>query len=120
MGTWARPVVAWEIRARDAAAMRAFYETMFEWEIDSARIPGISFVAPGVGAPEMGLGGVIMPSAEQPGVTLLIQVADLRGSMAQAEQLGGKILAQPFDVPGGPTIARIADPEGNQIGLVQM
>ena len=24
-----------------------------------------------------------------------------------------------FDVPGGPTVARIADPEGNQIGLVQ-
>lgn len=120
MATWARPVVAWEIRARDAAAMRAFYETMFEWEIDDKRIPGISFVGAGVGAPETGLGGVIMPSADQPGVTLLIQVADIRASMARAEELGGKVLARPFDVPGGPTISRIADPEGNQIGLVQM
>lgn len=120
MTTWARPVVAWEIRARDSAAMRKFYETMFEWVIDGERIPGISFVAPGVGAPEQGLGGVILPSAEHPGVTLLIQVADLATSMRQAEERGGAVLAQPFDVPGGPTIARIADPEGNPIGLVQM
>ena len=120
MATWARPVVAWEIRARDAVAMRKFYETMFEWQIDDQRIPGISFVAPGIGGPEPGVGGVIMPSAEHPGVTLLIQVADLAASMWQAEELGGAVLAQPFDVPGGPTIARIADPEGNQIGLVQL
>ena len=48
-----------------------------------------------------------------------IQVLDLKASMAKAESLGGAIIAQPFDVPNGPTVARIADPEGNHIGLVQ-
>ena len=34
--------------------------------------------------------------------------------------LGGKATAQPFDVPNGPTVAQIEDPEGNLVNLVQM
>jgi predicted enzyme related to lactoylglutathione lyase len=26
---------------------------------------------------------------------------------------------EPFDVPGGPTVAQMADPEGNVLGLVK-
>ena len=50
---------------------------------------------------------------------LYIQVRDLRASLARAAELGGTILRQPFDIPGGPTLARIGDPEGNQVVLVQ-
>jgi predicted enzyme related to lactoylglutathione lyase len=46
-------------------------------------------------------------------------VADLRDSLVQAEELGGKVLMQPIDVPQGPTVARISDPEGNVLTLVQ-
>jgi predicted enzyme related to lactoylglutathione lyase len=52
-------------------------------------------------------------------VVLYVQVRDLRASLAKAASLGGTVLREPFDVPGGPTIARIADPEGNVIALVQ-
>ena len=44
---------------------------------------------------------------------------DLRASLEQATQLGGIVLSQPFDVPGGPTVAAITDPEGNRLVLVQ-
>jgi predicted enzyme related to lactoylglutathione lyase len=74
-------------------------------------------IGPGIGAPEQ-ITGHIMQN-EKPGVTLYIQVLDLRASMAKAESLGGAVTAQPFDVPGGPTIAGIADPEGNRVVLVQ-
>jgi predicted enzyme related to lactoylglutathione lyase len=40
-------------------------------------------------------------------------------SLARAADLGGTVLREPFDGPGGPTIAGIADPEGNPVVLVQ-
>lgn len=114
---WQRPVVAFEIRAKDAKVMRAFYREMFNWKIEEndfyARIPS------GVGGPVTGVGGGITPNAASPGVSLFIQVRDLRASLEKAEQLGGKKTADPFDVPSGETIAQIADPEGNLVGLIQ-
>jgi predicted enzyme related to lactoylglutathione lyase len=113
---WARPVVHWEIQARDQPKMRDFYMQMFNWNISDGPI---SMVGAGIGAPEpSGFTGHILPG-DSSRVILDIQVLDLRASMAKAEELGGSIIAQPFDVPGGPTIAKIADPEGNHIGLVQ-
>ncbi|MBI5288645.1 MAG: hypothetical protein HY873_06700 [Chloroflexi bacterium] len=111
---WARPVVHWDIQARDAAKMRAFYSQMFNWEIADGPIMQIG---PGIGAPEQ-ITGHIMQSAT-PGITLYIQVLDLGASMAKAEQLGGSIVAQAFQIPDGATIAGIADPEGNRLVLVQ-
>ena len=34
-------------------------------------------------------------------------------------ELGATVVAEPFDVPGGPTLAGITDPEGNPLMLVQ-
>lgn len=113
---WARPVVHWEITARDQPKMRDFYQQMFNWSITEGPI---SLVGAGIGAPEANqFTGHILPG-DTPRVLLYIQVLDLGASMARAEQLGGAIVAKPIDVPGGPTISKIADPEGNQIGLIQ-
>ncbi|GIV04326.1 MAG: hypothetical protein KatS3mg015_3156 [Fimbriimonadales bacterium] len=112
---WARPLVHWEIRGRDPERLRRFYAAMFNWTIDDGPVMNIP---PGVGGPEPGPGGHIA-RGETPGVVLYFQVRDLRASLAKAAALGGAILREPFDVPGGPTIARIADPEGNTVVLVQ-
>jgi predicted enzyme related to lactoylglutathione lyase len=48
-----------------------------------------------------------------------VQVLDLVETLRKAESLGGAAIAQPVDVPGGPTVAQMADPEGNIIGLVK-
>jgi len=113
---WARPVVHWDIQAKDPQRIRDFYSRMFNWTIGDGPIMEIPA---GVGAPENGLAGHIFPAAASSGITLYIQVRDLGASLAQAEELGGAVLSQPFDVPGGPTIAGIADPEGNRLVLVQ-
>jgi predicted enzyme related to lactoylglutathione lyase len=56
----------------------------------------------------------------EPGVAVYVQVLDLRSALGKAKALGGSIVLEPFAVPGRElTIARIADPEGTQIGLVQ-
>jgi len=113
---WARPVVHWEIHAKNVDQLRAFYREMFNWDISEGPI---ALVEAGIGAPEPeGFTGHIVPG-EASRVVLDIQVLDLKASMAKAERLGGVIVAQPFDVPTGATVARIADPEGNHITLVQ-
>ncbi|MCE7928774.1 MAG: hypothetical protein DYG91_09810 [Chloroflexi bacterium CFX7] len=112
---WARPVVHWEIQARDPALIREFYAAMFNWEIGTGRVMSIP---PGVGGPEPGPAGHILPS-DGPRVVLYIQVRQLRESLERAVALGGTVLREPFDIPGGPTLAGITDPEGNQVVLVQ-
>jgi len=72
----------------------------------------------GLGGPEPGPSGHIR-SGESPAVLLYVQVRDLRASLARAEQLGGAVVTEAFDVPNGPTIAAINDPEGNALVLVQ-
>lgn len=115
MEDWARPVVVFEIRGRDGDRLREFYRQMFNWDIQGE---GIGRAPGGIGGPEPGPLSLFMQS-DTPGVTLYVQVLDLRASMEKAKALGGSVINEPFDVPNGPTIARIADPDGTHIGLVQ-
>lgn len=115
MEDWPRPVVHFEIEARDPERLRAFYADLFHWEIGDGPIMTIPA---GLGGPEPGPGGHLRRS-EQSRVSLYVQVRDLPASLARTAELGGTVTAAPFDVPGGPTLAAITDPEGNAFVLVQ-
>jgi hypothetical protein len=112
---WARPVVHWEIEARDPERQRAFYAALFNWDVGDGPIMSI---APGLGGPEPGPAGHIR-AGDSPGVRLYVQVRDIGASLVRVGELGGTALSEPFDVPGGPTIALVTDPEGNPLVLVQ-
>ncbi|MEO8458468.1 MAG: VOC family protein [Chloroflexota bacterium] len=112
-----RPVVAFQIRGRDATKLAEFYKTMFEWEVDANNPLKVAFLQTGPGGPPEPP-GTIFPG--EPRVLIFVQVADLGASMAQAVELGGQRIMEPFDVPNGPTVAQVADPEGNYVGLVQL
>lgn len=112
---WARPLVHWEIEALEPARLRSFYSELFNWTIGDGPIMSIQA---GIGGPEPGPAGHLRKS-NRSGVTLYIQVGDLRSSLGKAAALGGTVVAEPFEVPGGPTLAAITDPEGNPVMLVQ-
>ncbi len=112
---WARPVVHWEIGAVDPERLRAFYREMFNWTIGDGPIMDIPA---GVGGPEPGPAGHIRASSRA-GVTLYIQVRDLAASLTKAAALGGTVVVERYQVPGGATLAAIDDPEGNRVMLVQ-
>jgi predicted enzyme related to lactoylglutathione lyase len=114
-GDWARPVVHWEIEALDPERLRAFYGELFNWKIGDGPIMDI---APGIGGPEPGPAGHLRQS-DRSGVSLYVQVRDLKATLARTPGLGGTVSFEPFDVPGGPTLAGIKDPEGNPVMLVQ-
>ena len=112
---WARPIVHWEIQALDPDRLKAFYAELFNWKIGDGPL---KLIDAGIGGPEPGPGGHIRGS-DRTGVTLYIQVRDLRSSLDAAAALGGTIVLEPFDLPGQPTLAAITDPEGNHVMLVQ-
>lgn len=112
---WARPVVHWEIEARDPERQRAFYSGLFNWPIGDGPIMSIPS---GLGGPEPGPAGH-MRQSDHSRISLYVQVRDLDASLEQVPTLGGTVVSAPFDVPGGPTLASIEDPEGNPLVLVQ-
>jgi predicted enzyme related to lactoylglutathione lyase len=88
---------------------------MFNWEIGEGPIMAIP---QGLGGPEPGPGGHIRQGTKSR-VNLYFQVRDLTASLARTEELGGKVVSQPFSAPTGATMAFIRDPEGNGLALVQ-
>ncbi len=116
---WARPVVHWELLARDPQRLRQFYEALFHWDMEDGGF--LIGVAPGLGGPEPGPAGHIMAAADgaPSGFGLFVQVLDIPAALARTEELGGTVAGDPFDVPGGPRICPILDPEGNRVTLVQ-
>ena len=113
-----RPIVHFEIMGRDPAKLREFYSALFGWKIDVNEAMNYALIQPGIGGPEPGPGGGI-GQADHPFVTVYVQVVDLKDTLAKAESMGGKTVMPPMDVPGGPTMAQFADPEGNVVGLVK-
>lgn len=114
-GDWARPVVYFEIEARDADLLTAFYGELFNWTIGEGAIRQIPA---GIGGPENGIGGHIR-QGQRGGVTLFIQVKNVAAALERVVELGGKKTSPPFQIPGGAMIAGIEDPEGNRVTLVQ-
>ncbi|HEV8064277.1 MAG TPA: hypothetical protein VGP46_05575, partial [Acidimicrobiales bacterium] len=87
----------------------------FNWKIGDGPIMQIG---PGLGGPEPGPAGHFR-QGDRPGVTLYVQVRELAASLRLAEELGGRIVLELLQVPNGPTLAAVEDPEGNPLVLVQ-
>jgi uncharacterized protein len=112
---WPRPVVHWEIVASDPQRQAQFYRQLFNWQIGEGAVMQI---APGLGGPEPGPAGHLR-AGDHSGVSLYVQVRDLRESLTNATELGGTVLREPFAAGTGTTLGVILDPEGNRIVLVQ-
>ena len=112
---WARPVVHWEIEARDPERQRSFYAAVFNWDISDGPIMSIGA---GLGGPEPGPAGHIRQS-EHSRVTLYVQVRDLAEALERVTANGGAVVIERFQVPDGATLAMVTDPEDNPLTLVQ-
>jgi uncharacterized protein len=118
-----RPIVHFEVMAKDAAAIRTFYADLFDWKIDADNPLDYGMVsaddnAPG-GAGTSGIGGGIgqMPDGHDGYATFYVDVDDVEGALSEAEQLGGSRLMGPENVMEGLTIGLFTDPEGHIVGL---
>lgn len=118
------PVVHFEIIGRDAQALQTFYQRAFDWEIGepmtgspvSYRLafPRAKGTMSGI---DGGIGGGM--DGYDGHATFYVAVPDLDAHLEKVTALGASIVIGPEEVPGGPRIALIRDPEGHLLGLVQ-
>ncbi|HZU59918.1 MAG TPA: VOC family protein [Solirubrobacteraceae bacterium] len=110
------PVSHFEVLGQDAAALQRFYGEAFGWEMQDVMEGSYYMAHPGSGIN----GGVGRAPAEGSGhVTFYVEVEDPAATLERISALGGRTIQGPMDIPGGPTIALFADPEGHVIGLVK-
>ncbi len=113
----AAPVTHFEVNAKDAARVREFFSNLFGWKIDVEPTMNYGMVDTGV---KMGInGGIGQAMGPSSSVIFYVQVEDVQAHLDKAASLGGTIVMPLTEVPGMVTLAQIADPEGNVIGLVK-
>ena len=113
-----QPVVHFEAVGPDAKALQDYYSSLFGWKIDANNPMQYGLVTAEAG----GIGGGIGPAAEGSAghVTVYVDVDDPAAYLAKVEQLGGKTVMPPTEVPGfGVTFALFSDPDGHVIGLTK-
>ncbi|TMC49967.1 MAG: glyoxalase [Chloroflexi bacterium] len=111
------PVIHFEVVGKDGKRLQQFFGQLFDWKIDANNPMNYGMVDTGGNG---AIAGGIGPSPDGAGhVTFYVEVDDPKAYLDKAEKLGGKAVMGPMDVPGGPTIALFADPEGNMVGLVK-
>ena len=121
-----QPVVHFEILGSDAEKTQAYYADLFGWQIEALPFDnptqyGIVNRDDNTNAEGIGIGGGVGGAPEGYGghVTFYVEVADVEGALAKAEDLDGKRTMGPDQVPGGPVIGLFQDPDDNAVGVVQ-
>lgn len=113
-----RPVVHFEINAKDSKKVGSFYSELFDWKIDYNNPMGYGMVD--TGAEGAISGGIGQSDGNTPTyLSVYVQVDDLQAYLDKAEKLGGKTLVPPTEIPNTVTFAMFQDPEGNMIGLLK-
>ena len=116
-----QPIVHYEIAAKDAKKLEAFYKGLFGWKMSPAPQPNYNMIDGKQGA-DFGIdGGIYQVEGQDPaGVRMYANVDDAEAYMAKVAGLGGTVIAPAFDVPGGGIkIGIFTDPEGNVAGVVE-
>jgi predicted enzyme related to lactoylglutathione lyase len=101
-----------EIGSPDPQRAKAFYETLFDWEIGEPSVPARYSMV------DQGRGGLWDTSAIG-GATwaiFYVEVADVKAAIEQAEQLGATLVV-PFTDNGNIEFAHLVDPLGNRFGI---
>ena len=112
---WPRPVVHWEIVATDPERQAAFYRALCHWEIGEGPIMQI----PPAWAVPSPVPVATSARGSDRASRSMFRSGTCAPALALAVELGGRLVAEPFDIPDGPTLAAVDDPEGNPLVLVQ-
>ncbi|MCZ4123310.1 VOC family protein [Streptomyces sp. H39-S7] len=117
-----------ELHTTDAAAAKAFYHQVFDWEYTDAPMPGMTYTlirpAGTDAAAEAEHGGLmdLPPGATGPGSAPnwhpYFGTADCDATFATAVAHGATVIMPPDDAPGVGRLAMLLDPAGAQFALL--
>lgn len=105
-----------ELQTADAAAAKAFYAEVLDWEIEAMDLPNGSYTMIKVGGQP--IGGIVQAEGAAPRWLAYVTVDDVDQRVARAEAAGAAILTAPFTAPGVGRIALIEDPAGAPLYLI--
>ncbi len=114
------PVVHFEIITKRADGIQSFYKDVFDWNIDTNNPMEYGMVDTKAGKGINGGIGKPMDDTSPGHFTIYIEVDDLQKTLDKVEQLGGKTVMPPSEIPGAKqplSIAMFTDPDGRLIGL---
>jgi uncharacterized protein len=111
-----------ELTARDIDTARDFYRTVFGWGVKTNPFEGTVYTEWKLG--DHSVGGMIQMTDEWPDDIpshwmTYFAVADCDASADHAEELGGKVLDPPIDIPPG-RFAVVSDPQGAVFSIIKM
>jgi uncharacterized protein len=109
------PVIHFEVVGKDGPKLHKFYSDLFGWKINADNPMNYGIVDNG----GEGINGGVGQSPDgRRQVTWYVQVDSIDDSLKKAEGMGGKTV-MPRTEMDMVTLAMVADPEGNVVGLVE-
>lgn len=109
-----------ELAAADQGGAWDFYHTLFDWEKTGSADMGEAGLYQMFGADDVPWGGIFDKPPEMPGPPFwlgYVRVSDLDAAVQRVRDLGGQVLVEPMEVPGGDRIAQCLDPQGAAFAL---
>jgi uncharacterized protein len=124
------PVVHFEMPAEDRKRMTDFYTKVFGWKTEQlGEDMGNYVLATTTESDENGYprkpgainGGFFQKTDDKPSQypSVVIAVTDVKEHMKNVERTGGKVLGEPWDIPGIGLYVSFLDTEGNRVGMIQ-
>src|SRR5215216_8060373 len=119
-----QPVVHFEVIGKDGERLRSYYSELFGWEFGDVVGPTNYAVVQrdgNVNAEGVGIGGGVGsgPEGYEGHVTFYVEVPDVEGALAKAEELGGTRVMGPETMMDQIELGLFTDPEGHVIGVVK-
>jgi predicted enzyme related to lactoylglutathione lyase len=109
------PFVWFDLRTKDAATSRAFYEQLFGWDVGEVPMGKTTMTMVGGEKP---WASVVSDGGEYLGWFPYVQVEDLDSATKRAKELGATALQPPAEGPAG-TYTPIREPGGAVFALFQ-
>lgn len=122
-----RKVVHFEIPCDDMERAKRFYSDIFGWQLID--VPGMDYtLARTVECDKENMplesgainGGIMKRDGTAKSPVLVIEVDDVDDHVKKVENAGGKLVMPKMPIGDMGFYARVSDPEGNVIGLLQM
>lgn len=124
------PVVHFEMPAENGKRMADFYTNVFGWKTQMLGPEmGNYILAATTETDETGrpknpgaINGGFFPKLEDKPAqypSVVIAVEDIKEYMEKVEKAGGKVLGEPWDIPGVGLYVSFIDTEGNRISMLQ-
>jgi len=109
-----------ELMTTDVESAEQFYVKLFGWEIEKAPMDGMDYSVIKVGG--TGAGGIMSMPPELQGMPpmwgIYVTVDDVDSTARRVEELGGKILHPPADIPNVGRFCVLSDPQGAVISAI--